>query len=125
VSLELFADRQMAALLAAKRARRCKKKKATVLDRGLWRWSRHPNYAGEMLWWWGVWFCSTSSKAPVWVVVGPCGLTLLFNWISVQLLEERQLGNKGKAYEDYQCRVPSALLPIPPAMTRWLSSART
>ena len=118
ILLEFFADRQMDAYKAAKSGHVTV---APVIDRGLWLWSRHPNYFGEMMWWWGLWLFTMGSTAPVWVVSGPCGITLLFNLISVQLMEHRQRQSKGKAYEMYQLHVPSCLVPIPPAMSRWLS----
>ena len=117
ILLELFADKQMDAFQAAKRRQ---KTDAVVLDRGLWLRSRHPNYAGEILWWWGAWILSTSSDAPAWVLAGPCGITLLINLVSIPLLEERQLLNKGDEYRAYQRRVPSSLVPIPPFVSEML-----
>jgi steroid 5-alpha reductase family enzyme len=110
VLLELIADRQMDAFQDAKKQRVTA---ATVIDRGLWLYSRHPNYLGEMTWWWGIYLFGLHSDAPAWVAIGPLGITFLFNFISVKLLEDRQLANKGDAFRGYQRRVPSALLPLP------------
>ena len=117
ILLEMFADWQMDAWKAAKRAHRTE---VLIIDRGLWLWSRHPNYFGETTWWWGVWLLGARSGAPAWVLAGPCAITLLFHFISVPLLEGRQLRNKGAAFRAYQRRVRSTLLPIPPSLCRML-----
>jgi steroid 5-alpha reductase family enzyme len=90
-----------------------------VLSTGLWGWSRHPNYLGEMLWWWALWLFGCA-VAPRWTVCGPVAITALFNLISVDLLETRQLANKGDAYRAYKRQVPSALLLVPPPLGRAL-----
>ena len=126
VLLELISDRQMDAFQASRSEHRTD---ALVIDHGLWLWSRHPNYAGEVAWWWGVFLLSTSSGAPRWVLAGPCGITILITFVSVKLLEDRQLQNKGEAYRSYRRRVPSSLLPIPPVLnpqvSRWLTRPAT
>lgn len=116
ILLELLADRQMDAFQALKRARRTE---ALVIERGLWLCSRHPNYFGELLWWWGVWLLGAHS-APWWVVSGPVAITLLFQFISVPLMEDRQLQSKGFAFRAYRRRVRSSLLPLPPSVRRVL-----
>ena len=75
VLLEAVADTQMDAFQAARREKRTD---AKIIDRGLWRYSRHPNYLGELLWWWGVYAIAAAAGAPAWVVVGPTLITLLF-----------------------------------------------
>ena len=116
ILLEAVADCQMDAHIAAKREKRSD---AVVLSNGLWAWSRHPNYCGEILWWWSVWLFGASSS-PTWpALAGPLAITFLFVAISVKLIEDRQLLNKGDAYREYQRAVPSPLLPIPPAVGRW------
>ena len=57
-----------------------------MINVGLWRWSRHPNYFGEIMWWWGMWlFSQASGGAPVWGVAGPLAITLLFLFVSVKV----------------------------------------
>ena len=85
VWLEAAADGQMDAFQAARREH---KTDALVIDRGLWMWSRHPNYLGELGFWWGL-YCFGAPAAPLWVIVGPCAITLLFVGISVKLMEVR------------------------------------
>merc|ERR1740121_247800 len=114
VAIELVADRQMDAFQEDKR---CKRTHAAVIDRGLWMWSRHPNYFGEASWWWGVWLFAAHA-APWWVICGPIAMTSLFLGISVKLMEDRQLANKGEKYREYMRRVPSDFLPVPPLINR-------
>ena len=114
ILLELFADKQMDAFQAARRDHRMD---AIVIDRSLWLCSRHPNYFGQMMRWWGVWMFSAQLS---WELAWPCAITFLFNFISVKLLEDRQLENKGDAFRAYQRHVPSSLLPIPPMLSRLL-----
>lgn len=111
ILLELVADRQMDAFHAARRSKRTA---ARVIDRGLWLWSRHPNYFGEILWWWGVWVFGARSS-PAWVLAGPCAIATLFHFVSVPLMEDRQLRGKGEAFRAYRQRVRSSLLPLPPS----------
>lgn len=114
ILLEAAADMQMDAFQAARREHKID---SPVINRGLWMWSRHPNYLGEMSWWWGL-YCIGAPASPVWVVVGPSLITVLFVGISIKLLEDRQLENKGDAYRAYKRAVPSALLLLPPPLNR-------
>ena len=122
--IEGIADMQMDAFQTDRKSKRTE---AIVIDRGLWLWTRHPNYFGETTWWWGVWLFAAHA-APRWVLVGPCGITVLFLLVSVKLMEDRQLENKGDAYREYMRRVPSDFVPVPPSVSRsfpgWLTVAR-
>ena len=57
-----------------------------------------------------------------WVVVGPILITLLFVGVSVKLMEDRQIANKGEAFKDYQRSVGSALLLLPKSVNAKLGS---
>ena len=82
-----------------------------VLDRGLWRFTRHPNYFGECLLWWGVYLVAVSAGA-WWAAVGPLLLTWLLLRVSgVRLLEEALADRPG--YADYVGRT-SSFVPRPP-----------
>jgi steroid 5-alpha reductase family enzyme len=82
------------------------------METGLWAWSRHPNYLGEIGFWWGLFlFSVSSSPANAWTVVGPLSITVLFWGISIPMMEKRLVRREG--YSDYQRRV-SMLLPFPP-----------
>lgn len=74
------------------------------LQEGLWKYSRHPNYVGEVLFWWGVWiFCS--AHVPIWTVISPLTLHLLIRYVSgVPLVEEQW--KKNPAFAAYAASVP-------------------
>jgi len=118
--LEAAADLQMDTFQAARREKRTD---ATVIDRGLWMWSRHPNYLGELSWWWGLYFFGAPA-VPAWVAAGPGAMTFLFVGISIKLMEDRQMKLKPEAFSAYRRAVPSSLLLLPPplnrALGRWL-----
>ncbi len=81
-----------------------------VADRGLWRYSRHPNYLGEICFWWGMWlFGLAAAPSWWWTVAGPAAMVLLFTFVSVPLMDRRSLDRR-PAYADHMRRVP-ALLP--------------
>lgn len=87
-----------------------------VLDGGLWRYTRHPNYFGEACIWWGIWIAAAS--AGWWVaastVIGPIVLTaLLVKWSGAALLERGLVKRKGDAYARYQRRT-AGFFPRPP-----------
>ena len=104
--LEATADRQLANFLKSK------KKKSEVLDTGLWKYSRHPNYFGEVVIWWGIWVISLSIHPVWWSVLGPLTITYLILFVSgVPLLEKRY--QKDKAYQAYARRT-SKFVPLPP-----------
>ena len=118
ILLESAADIQMNNFVAARREKRTE---SVMIDSGLWMWSRHPNYLGEVLWWWGLWLIGARA-APVWTVVGPILITLLFLGVSVKLMEDRQLKNKGEAFVAYRREVGSSLLLLPPFLNRRLGA---
>jgi steroid 5-alpha reductase family enzyme len=106
IALEATADRQMHRFTAdpANRGR--------VIDRGLWRYSRHPNYLGEILFWWGLWlFGLAAAPGWWWTVVGPLAMVLLFAVVSVPMMDRRSLQRR-PTYAEHMRRVP-AILPLP------------
>ena len=116
IMLETVSDQQMNNFIDRKKAGFTTE---PVISEGLWRYSRHPNYLGEILVWWGLYFFSLT-KTEAWKVCGPISITLLFVCISVRLMEDRQLENKGEAFKRYQQEVGSPLLLLPPAVNRWI-----
>jgi len=83
-----------------------------VAEVGLWRYSRHPNYVGEIGFWWGMWlFGLAAAPGWWWTVVGPVVMLALFAFVSVPLMDRRSLVRR-PAYAEYAQRV-SALVPIP------------
>ena len=81
-----------------------------VCDRGLWRYTRHPNYFGEALLWWGVWCFAAMSTGALWTIVSPILLTTLLLKVSGVRLLEQTLTDTKPAYADYIART-SAFLP--------------
>ena len=84
-----------------------------VLDRGLWRYTRHPNYFGDAVVWWGLYIASVAIGAPWWTVFGPALMTFLVMRVSGVTLLERTLEKTKPAYADYVERT-SAFFPLPP-----------
>lgn len=103
--LQFFADRQAHAFRRANPGKVC--------NVGLWKYSRHPNYLGEVMMWWGVYFILLSVDTGLWWTgVGAVINTCLFLFISIPMMEKRQLANK-PAYADY-VKTTSMLLLLPP-----------
>ncbi|MGO9307523.1 MAG: DUF1295 domain-containing protein [Spirochaetia bacterium] len=85
ILVEAGADQQLHAFLA-------RRKPGEILDTGLWALSRHPNYFGEVLFWWGLWlFAIAADPSRWWTIVGPAGVTALFLGISVPMMDKRML----------------------------------
>jgi steroid 5-alpha reductase family enzyme len=81
-----------------------------ILADGLWRYSRHPNYLGEVLFWWGLFFFGLAADAGYWwTIIGPVAITILFTTISIPMMEKRHI-SKRPGYADHQKRV-SPLIP--------------
>jgi steroid 5-alpha reductase family enzyme len=85
-----------------------------VMDRGLWRYTRHPNYFGDCCVFWGLYLIAAETSLGVWSIFGPIFLTwTLVRWSGVPLLE-RRLQRSRPGYADYLKRT-SAFIPWPPA----------
>jgi steroid 5-alpha reductase family enzyme len=81
-----------------------------IMAEGLWAYSRHPNYLGEVSFWWGLFFFALAADAAYWwTIAGPLAITLLFTTISVPMMDKRNLASR-PAYEEHRKRVP-ALFP--------------
>ena len=90
--------------------------KGKVLDSGLWRYSRHPNYFGEVVQWWGI-FIIGLGVAYGWLgIISPLTITLLILKVSGIPLLEKTL-SKNPAYLEYQKRT-SSFIPLPPKEVR-------
>lgn len=79
---------------------------------GLWKWSRHPNYFGEIAVWFGLWLFGVAAGAPWWAASGWLAMVALFNGVSIPLAERRSLARR-PAFAEHQRRV-SKLVPLPP-----------
>lgn len=107
-SVEALADRQLAAF------RRDETNRGRVIDVGLWRYSRHPNYFGQWLTWCG--YALIALAAPWgWLALGSplLMLYLILRVTGVPPMEERMLESRGEAYRAYQRRT-SVFVPLPP-----------
>ena len=65
---------------------------------GLWKHGRHPNYFGEISFWWGIWIMYGQID---WLILAPVAMTALFLFISIPMMERRQLQNK-PGYAEYR-----------------------
>ena len=86
IAIETIADRQL------RRYLRAPHDEHGVLDSGLWSRCRHPNYLGEILFWWGLFLFGVAAQ-PSWVFsfIGPLSITLLFVFVSVPWMDRRML----------------------------------
>ncbi|MEC9109637.1 MAG: DUF1295 domain-containing protein, partial [Pseudomonadota bacterium] len=75
-----------------------------VMDRGLWRYTRHPNYFGDACAWWGIWLVAAETSTGLWSVVGPMLLTwTLAKWSGAPTIEGKMTRTK-PGYADYVAR---------------------
>ena len=81
-----------------------------LMNHGLWRYTRHPNYFGDFLVWWGLFFLALSAGAPWWSVVGPVLLSVLLLRVSGVTLLEKSLRNRKEGYADYVARTNAFFL---------------
>ena len=99
---ETVADWQLLAF------RRDPASRGRVLDRGLWRSSRHPNYFGEAVLWWGIGLIAAAAGGPL-ALVGPALLTFTLVKISGVAMLDRALVARRPGYAEYIARTPSFL----------------
>lgn len=106
ILVELVADEQLRAFNRTKAP-------GDICRRGLWSWSRHPNYFGELSFWWGLWlFGLAADPTWWWTVIGPVGMTAMFVFASIPMIDERGRERR-PGYEDH-IRRTSMILPRPP-----------
>jgi steroid 5-alpha reductase family enzyme len=87
--------------------------KGQVMDRGLWQYTRHPNYFGDFCVWWGVWLVALGAGGTWWTAVGPLVMSFLLIKGSGAALLEKDIGERRPQYADYIKRT-SAFFPLPP-----------
>ena len=86
--------------------------KGKLMDKGLWQFSRHPNYFGEVTQWWGIFFIALSTPGSFFTIIGPLTITVLILFVSgVPLLEKKYAGRPD--FENYKQRT-SIFFPLPP-----------
>ncbi|MBF6210051.1 DUF1295 domain-containing protein [Nocardia puris] len=107
---EAVGDRQLARFRADPRHR------GTVMDRGLWAWTRHPNYFGDACVWWGLWLVAAAAWPGALTVFAPLLMTyVLVQGTGARLLEEHMAERPG--YREYQRRT-AYFFPRPPRRSR-------
>jgi len=103
IAVEAVADRQLHRFCATKSA-------DAIMDRGLWAYSRHPNYFGEVAFWWGLFaFATAAQPSSWWHAVGATAITVMFVFVSIPMMERRSIARR-PAYRAYQLAV-SRLVP--------------
>jgi len=104
ILIEALADRQLHAF------KRKSGESGRILNSGLWARCRHPNYLGEMLFWWGLFlFGLAADPAHWWFILGPLAVSTLFLGISVPMMD-RHLMQRKSGYAEHVEQVP-ALIP--------------
>ncbi|MEZ4443211.1 MAG: DUF1295 domain-containing protein [Polyangiaceae bacterium] len=107
IVIEMVADRQLHDFVVANRD------PDAIMDRGLWAWSRHPNYFGEVAFWWGLAAFGVAAVGPAWwIFMGPTAITAMFLFISIPLIDGRMLRKRPHYAEHIRRR--SRLVPLPP-----------
>ncbi|MDM0106180.1 DUF1295 domain-containing protein [Variovorax sp. J22R24] len=86
-----------------------------VMDRGLWRFTRHPNYFGEACVWWGLWLMAMAGAgwSGAWSLVSPVLMTVLLLKVSGVSLLEKNIAERRPGYREYASRT-NAFIPGPP-----------
>ena len=103
--METIADTQLAAFRDDPDSR------GRVLDRGLWRYSRHPNYFGEFCVWWGLYLLALATGA-WWAILSPLLMSVLLMRVSGVTLLEKDIGERRPKYAEYVART-NAFFPGP------------
>jgi len=91
---EVFGDAQLA------RFRANGQNSGNVLDTGLWRYTRHPNYFGEFTLWWG-YYCLAAAAGGWWTILSPLLMSFLLLRVSGVALLEKDIGQRRPQYADY------------------------
>lgn len=83
-----------------------------VMDRGLWAWTRHPNYFGDACVWWGLWLVSLAGRISLITVASPILMTYFLVYATGARLTEKQMAGR-PGFDEYRSRT-SFFLPRPP-----------
>ena len=109
---EAVGDWQLATFLKANKNYEGSIENKPVLDKGLWKYTRHPNYFGNACMWWGIWLVACQAPFGWAAIIGPIIMTLLLTKVSGRDLLERDMKRR-KTYQDYIART-SSFFPRPP-----------
>jgi steroid 5-alpha reductase family enzyme len=86
--------------------------KGKLMDKGLWHYTRHPNYFGEVMMWWGIWIIALSVPFGFYGIIGPLAITWLITMVSGIPLVEKSFADK-PGFAEYK-RTTSVFFPLPP-----------
>jgi steroid 5-alpha reductase family enzyme len=89
------------------------KNRGKVMDRGLWAWSRHPNYFGEFLIWWGFFLVALATPGGWWTVISPIIISIVLLKMTGVPLTEAALKTRRPGYAEY-IKKTSTFFPRPP-----------
>jgi len=103
IVLENLADRQLQQF--RKKKEKSREHKFSVLSTGLWKYSRHPNYLGEIIFWWTLFLLGYVHNSPIWCALGPLLITLMMIFGSIPMTEDRMY-RKYPEYKFLMQRVP-------------------
>ena len=84
-----------------------------VMNTGLWRYTRHPNYFGDCCVWWGLGLIAAETRLGLWGLIGSAVMNILLRRVSGVTLLERSLKKRRAGYEEY-IKVTSPFIPRPP-----------
>lgn len=109
IFLESVADEQLV------RFKKTNPETGQICTSGVWGLSQHPNYLGELLFWWGLWLFAVAAEPDWWwTVVGPLAMSALFHFISIPMM----LTRKRQRYTDYDEQVKDIPVLIPRSIRR-------
>ena len=104
VTLELISDNQLW------KFKKNKDNKNKFIKTGLWSYSRHPNYLGEILFWWGIFFMTLAVDVSYWYLfICPLSMNLMFSLITCKMMDNRSL-IKRDGYKDYMNKTNQLLI---------------
>tara|TARA_X000001036_G_scaffold150815_1_gene143321 strand:- start:441 stop:1310 length:870 start_codon:yes stop_codon:yes gene_type:complete len=104
VTLELISDNQLWNF------KKNKDNKNKFIKTGLWSFSRHPNYLGEILFWWGIFFMTLAVDVSYWYLfICPLSMNLMFAFITCKMMDNRSL-IKRDGYKDYMDKTNQLLI---------------
>ena len=104
VTLELISDNQLW------KFKKNKDNKNKFIKTGLWSYSRHPNYLGEILFWWGIFFMTLAVDVSYWYLfICPLSMNLMFALITCKMMDDRSLV-KRDGYKDYMDKTNQLLI---------------
>jgi steroid 5-alpha reductase family enzyme len=106
VAFEAVGDRQLRAFKADPG------NKGVVMDRGLWAWTRHPNYFGDAAVWWGLWLVTITGLLSLSTVLSPVAMSYFLVYATGAQLTERIMADR-PGFREY-CSRTSFFVPLPP-----------